>query len=264
MTLWKMYEWEHNGRDDSDWYAVYYDDVKDEVARGEIGTTRFANALPSSPPSIHRHENGQWVSYTLQENAPPDVIEKARAALARDQIYGMIDHAEKNRHELYPPVDVLKEKMELKLVESHRCQRKVVEKTACTKCVDTPGKWVNPKRSGDVRNCFGCEGKGYTTRQVVKKPIEWLKFEPGTQGTVVNWRSFGKFYRNGYNQPDGNNTTVYMRINNIEQDVAIPLFKLRITEERWTEEQMRAKAIEYSKSESAFYVPFATARHGLR
>jgi hypothetical protein len=45
MSLFTMCEWEYNGRDDSDWYAVIYDDEKDSLYRIETGTTRFAEAL---------------------------------------------------------------------------------------------------------------------------------------------------------------------------------------------------------------------------
>jgi hypothetical protein len=60
-------EWEHNGRDDSDWYAIAYDDATDSLRKVETGTTRFADAL----------------HHTVLEKATPEVETKAELALRR-------------------------------------------------------------------------------------------------------------------------------------------------------------------------------------
>lgn len=42
MSLWQLsIEWEYNGRDDSDFYVVCYDDEKDELKRLQTYSTRY-------------------------------------------------------------------------------------------------------------------------------------------------------------------------------------------------------------------------------
>ena len=101
----------------------------------------------------------------------------------------------------------------LSLVTTSEIKNQVKIKEDCRKC-NGSGKWVNPRNSADKRDCFTCKGTGKfsigTSKNEAGK-IQYNKITAGTEGTVVEWRSFGKFYANGYNKPDRSNTTVTLK-----------------------------------------------------
>lgn len=259
MTLYVMDEWEHNGYDDSDWYAVVYDDETDKLSCQEVGTTRFANALPSNPPSIHKQINDEWVRIFLVKPTS-EIIEKARACLVRDFLYDMVERAYKDKiFQLMP--DTVVPGTKVLFQEEHKNQIKTFKTKPCEKC--SGGFWINPRNPQDKRPCFTCKGEGVLKFDFEKvkdgDKLAWKKIPVGTAATVLSLKSYGQFYRNGYNQPDGHNTTARLRLDDGSEAFA-PLKKLRLVEDMPTEEQIKKKAESYAKSGLAFYVPFRTAK----
>lgn len=99
----------------------------------------------------------------------------------------------------------------------------------CEKCKGE-GCWINPRNPSDRRPCFGCEGQGIVqgSKQVGEdgKPI-WNKVPRGTVGEVLDWSSFGNFYRNGYNVTSRKNTSVKVRLEDGRR-VSVTLDALRL------------------------------------
>jgi len=69
-------------------------------------------------------------------------------------------------------------------------------------------------------------------------------------------RSFGTFYRNGYNKPNRTNTSVLVKFADSEN--LIPASKLRLARQLLTDTELEKKANELAKHRN-FYVPFKTA-----
>ena len=111
-----------------------------------------------------------------------------------------------------------------------RFQVKATE--TCLKCNGT-GAWVNPRNDSDSdkRSCFGCNGTGERTGGKLQgengKPV-WSKVAKGTIGEVISWHSFGQFYRNGYNVPNRENTSVKVKLDDSGKVVSATLAALRL------------------------------------
>ncbi len=188
-----MSEWEHNGRDDSDWYAVVYDSEKDTLYRVETGTTRFANALHCGPP---------------MENPTPEIMEKAKAANLKIALPGLLSY--ELRRVMEPYADLVKG-TKVRLLSECR----IMEKThsSCQKCSGS-GFWVNPRNESDKRTCFACSGSGQVTGGKAKDENgkqKWIKLSQGMVGEVLDTQVWGTFYRNGYNRPCRENTRVLIK-----------------------------------------------------
>ncbi len=227
-------EWEHNGRDDSDWYVVAYDVVEDRLCRIETGSTRYAHALRLVIPGL--------VSMT------PEMAPKARAALVRMR-YSWMRHAETVRV-MEPAISTLKPGVRVRLTEAHRCAKKTATTTEepCWKGC-TNGQWVNPRNPKDRRPCFACKGTGKVAKVTrekvrveetttitrgknkgqtkVKTSLAWEEIEAGSCGVAKAQSTFGTFYRNGYQEPDRSNTTIYMVLDD-GREVQVPAKKLRL------------------------------------
>jgi hypothetical protein len=81
MTLWQAsHEWEFNGRDDSDWYVVAYDEQSDTLRRVQVGSTRYAGC----------GEHGRRICYRcagIEEGKPdPETFAKMEACKRRTTI----------------------------------------------------------------------------------------------------------------------------------------------------------------------------------
>jgi len=225
MSKYVLCDWEINGYDDSDFMLMYYDDVSGKLESHMHGTTRFGSCtckLGEAPkgcsgyhvcaktkydPDTHQvvgEEPAEWLlSPTLE------AIEAARKVLS-DRAFQALTAGDKLMRD-QPDVGDLRKGMTLRLTASIRNQVSVTE--PCRKCNGT-GKWENPRNSADKRECFACRGSG--THKVGKAKTEEgkLKYDiipTDTVGEVLDWGSFGTFYRNGYNQPNRDNTSVQLR-----------------------------------------------------
>ena len=207
-------KWEHNGRDDSDWYAVVYTSETDKLERIETGTTRFANAHPGT------------VEATLLE--PTEEV-KARVVVI---LTGMYLHALTNleHKRVYEPEPSELEGKRVRLVQAVKNQKKT--SIPCPKCSGS-GKWTNPHNSMDQRPCFACKGTGSTRGEKMKgpdgKPV-WEVYPEGTEGVVTGTAFYGKTYRNGYNTVNRSNTTAYVRLDD-GREVRVACDKVRLAEE---------------------------------
>lgn len=243
MTLYKLDEWEHNGRDDSDWYAVVYDDEKDDVYRVETGTTRAANALNIGPK--------------MQEPTE-EVLKKAEVAYARKLV--PIVKLEEERRVQSPNPEALVEGLELRTTKRVRFQKRAFMYEECRKCGGT-GKWVNPVSQKDVRNCFGCSGTGKHAKSVGVTDKNgkkvWAHIGPGTVVKVLDFKSYGAFYSNGYSRPNAWNTTVKVELPDGSEGRA-KLENLRLNEPDPTDEWAEEKAMKLAKTRN-FYILFRTA-----
>lgn len=141
-----MCEWERNGYDDSDWFAVIYDAVKDHLFVVETGTTRFADALPVSG---------------FFETAQGTVLAQARLAWAR-QAAAALAHRDEIEHQYAPRPERLRVGEVFRTNKQTTCGRYVAVTKTCSKCQGA-GKWVNPRNSKDVRDCLACAGQGTRT-----------------------------------------------------------------------------------------------------
>lgn len=247
MTLYKLDEWEHNGRDDSDWYAVVYDDETDKLQRVQTGTTRFADALHMGPPML---------------DPTPEILVKARAALVII-IFGQLKLFEESKVMQPGPADI-GPGVRLRFSEDHRCMAKEKVSAPCEKCAGT-GHWTNPRNESDKRDCFGCKGQGEIVTSFTRKKTddgkqEWIAIKKGEAGVVMFAKSWGTFYRNGYSHPDRHNTTVTIKLDD-GREVRTPLSKLRLDQEIDSDEKLKKLAETYAEW-GRFYTPFATA--GIR
>jgi hypothetical protein len=193
MTLYKMYEWEHNGYDDSDWYAVVYDDAKDELYRVETGTTRFADALHCGPD----------MSIPTSE-----VMEKAKAANLRQSLSSILESEFRRVNE---PYESLVKGVSVRVLTPAKIMQK--DKITCSKC-NGSGNWVNPRNSEDMRVCFSCSGSGHIDGGKSKDEAgkqKWIHLRALMVGEVLETKVWGKFYHNGYNRPNRENTRVLVK-----------------------------------------------------
>lgn len=158
------HEWEHNGRDDSDWYQCGYDVLDGTIKRYEIGTTRWAN--------------GGVV--TLPE-PPPELQQRVKDALYRDWCRALVNsHFQAVEH---PSEDRLAgRRVELKKDCYNRARGEV--EVDCWKCSGR-GYWQNPHKPEDQRKCFKCNG---TKKALSSKPVKGQPMvlrAAGTQGKVI-------------------------------------------------------------------------------
>ncbi len=219
-------DWEHNGYHDSDFYMAVLNRTTGEVTKEEIGTTRFA-----APP--------EYTGYK-QELTDHDV----RMALTwlEDRIYHLIRQAE---HDDVLAPDSIEVGTAVILLQDHRSQAKETSVEPCLKC-DGIGKWVNPRNSEDVRDCFGCEGTGERHRPGEKVrgddgKLAHIVYPAGTVGTVCWVGTFRQIYARGYNQLD--RSTISTKIELADGTaVAIPLAKLRLDKEPLSDDELRRRA----------------------
>lgn len=237
MSKFLLTDWEINGHDDSDFMCSYYDDVANVIGFYEYGTTRCY-----APTNIGIHADGTTSVVVggetlLMPNA--EVVEKARQVL-EDRILALMVAADKRLVD-EPDVDDLHTGLRVRLTAKARMQVRASE--PCQKCQGT-GKWVNPRNTADKRDCFACKGSGEHVGAKVKgddgKQV-WENLPVGTSGVVVEHRSFGTFYANGYNHPNRHNTTVSFRTDG-GKVVRAGLSKLRLDRDYESVDAMRERA----------------------
>ena len=181
----ELVNWERNGYDDSDFYTAIYDTETKCIGAVLVGSTRYAGGFTSA---------GERVS------AGHPAILEAYQALERF-IHQKFFDAELLVYNT-PDVENLRENMVLETTVP--CKMKAKKKDPCKKC-NGSGFWQNPNNLNDKRKCFTCDGQGF----ILTKGEGWVNIPAGTVITVKDWRSFGKFYSNGWNKPCRGNTTVY-------------------------------------------------------
>lgn len=171
MTTWAVSsDWEYNGRDDSDWYVVVYDDESDTLHQVMIGTTRFAGC------SAH----GRQICYECQgvsRNPSDEVMARAQSALLRSHETAIRSQAE---WRIQHPGHC--EGCRVRTTAEVSNRPRTVESEPCAKCGGT-GHWTNPRNQADQRECFACHGSGsHTTSRAAKGKA--VKIPVGTEGTV--------------------------------------------------------------------------------
>lgn len=224
--LYALCEWEVNGYSDSDWYAVVYDDEHNKLFVKEIGTTRFANAMPS-------------LSANNLNLPTKDIVEKARLLL----VPIILEYLKREEKLKFFP-DNFSIGDSVVSIEDHRNVEKNISN--CAKCSGS-GKWINPKNQQDIRSCFYCHGAGVIKGEKVKinGKQKYVLISQGAVGVVIDVFAFGTFYVNGYNKPDRSNRTASVKLVN-GNVVNIPLSKLKLNSKELTEEQLLTKAINLS------------------
>lgn len=267
MAKYILTDWEINGYDDSDFMLTYWDDEAKAMGSHMHGTTRFGGcicskegALPeapkgstgyhlcaklnyvSEPPAPGRYEIKEQGSWLLMPTA--EVVEQARLWL-EEHIFQRLTALDKLLVD-QPDVSDLRAGLEVRLLLD--CKMQVNDTEPCNKCSGT-GKWVNPRNSADKRDCFACKGSGQHVKGKLKVggKLQFEKLTAGMYGAVVDWRSFGQFYRNGYNQPNRNNTTVQFRMSDGRMARA-SLEKMRLHRDYASPDSLRAKARDLSFS----------------
>lgn len=242
MSLYKLCEWEHNGHDDSDWYAVVYDSENNELRKELTGSTRFANALNIGPKMKEPTEE----ILKLAEKCLAEIIFNKLKQLE------VIDVFEPNNVSPGDRVRLLS-----------KCKNIVKTYDLCDKC-NGSGMWINPKNKKDIRDCFTCNASGKINfKKVLKedgKPV-WEHFEKGLSGTVISCTAYGFFYRSGYKQPRRSNRRVIFKTDD-GKEVKAPLEKLRRDREPLTDAELRAKSFDLAKHRN-FYAPFRTSHTSL-
>lgn len=237
MSKFILTDWEINGYDDSDFMCSYYDDKANKVLTFCYGTTRAAAATnigigPDGKTSVV--VDGEHLMLPTAE-----VVEKARLVLA-EYIYQTIKEADKRTVD-EPGMTQLRAGLRVKLISDVRMQVKKTE--PCQKCGGS-GNWTNPRNPADKRPCFNCKGTGQWTGGKATgedgKTI-WEKLPAGLSGEVVDWKSFGTFYRSGYNTPGRDNTTVQFKTDS-GRIVRASLSKLRLDRDYQDDQALRQKA----------------------
>ena len=181
---------ERNGYDDSDYAAVVWHG--DHAETVWYASTRYVSTRRAT------------------RDAPPEVLAAYRDHLAAKSVAEVV--AADTRRVAEPQPSDLTVGARVTWTRDTKFQGKAV--APCDRC-QGEGCWVNPRNPGDRRPCFGCGGSGQNTGEKLKtetgKPV-WSKIAAGATGEVLSWRSFGRFYRNGYNRPGRENTTVQVRL----------------------------------------------------
>lgn len=225
MAKFTIADYEENGYHDSYFYAFTFDTETNEFDRVMTGATAFAGGISYNAPKPTAEEREH-------------VHELVLAALAERWYQKLVKYD--NRAVMEP--DDVTAGMAVELLKDHTNIVKTTE--PCRKCNGT-GKWVNPNRSYDERECFTCRGRGQFKGEAQKddkgKQVRRI-IKADSTGTVMTCQAYGKFYANGYNKPGRGNRQVTMRLED-GSIVNVPLEKLRLPESaRATESKLRESA----------------------
>lgn len=194
---------ERNRYDDSDYLAIVWDAEIGAPREVLYASTRFGgdgSATVDATPEIRSCYEG-WIA------AQRAAKEEARKAS--------------------PMPDDLRVGARVSWLRESKSQAKSV--SPCAKCAGE-GCWINPRNTADRRPCFGCNGQGTVTGAKLvddKGKAIWNKIAKGTEGEVIDWTSFGTFYRSGYNQPNRDNTSVKVKLDD-GRTVSATLAALRL------------------------------------
>jgi len=220
--------------------VVFYDDQANKLGETCVGSTRYGGCSCHGSQICYDFTNEMTGQKETMKHPTAEVVEKARFLL-EEHILAKLT-AEETRSVMNPNVEDLLDGLTMCLKEGHKNQIKVTE--SCRKC-SSSGKWVNPRNPRDIRECFACHGTGEVKTSEKAKDangkIVYERLPVGLFGVVIDWTSHGTFYRNGYNQPNAENTTVKLR--GIDGKVwQAPLCKLRLSRTMLTADELRTKA----------------------
>ena len=173
-------EWEYNGYDDSDFYAILWN-PETGWRRIETGSTRYPGGIEVG------HLPKTFVSEADRAKAKASL-----KAMLLAQVLG--SPATRQVGEL------------ARILKDGKCKDIEMVTDSCRRCQGT-GAWVNPRIPEDRRECFGCEGSGNRTSFVSVPGM--VGYVAGTVGTVahvvsyrvVSWKSPNSFYV--LNSPEG-------------------------------------------------------------
>ena len=220
-------EWEHNGYHDSDWYGLVWNDTLQKAECIELGSTRYACGYVGMPKNLAPWNDGAY--------------DRAQKWLA-SQIFEVIKQADTD-DVMTPSIQALGGGAKVRLSVKHTTQEK--DQATCDKCSGS-GKWINPRNPSDQRECFACKGLGtIISKEKVRTAdgkISRQILPEGTKGEVIAIKSFGVFYKNGYNKPGRENTTAKVRLLEGGKIVSIPCDKLRLDREILTDEELMERA----------------------
>lgn len=142
MTIYQVStEWEYNGRDDSDFYVVTFNDETEEITRFEVGSTRYAADFSRT--------YGMLVKLA---DVPEEIWIRAEAAYAK-RAAQMLLSADRIRRERFC-ANVGETVILTRDVQNRPRAQVEVE---CFKCGGL-GYWMNPRNVNDKRPCFKCNG----------------------------------------------------------------------------------------------------------
>lgn len=162
-------EWEYNGRDDSDFYIVAYNDVTDLLERIEVGSTRYASGRG-------------YTDITPMASVTAEIWTKAETALFNITALRLVGMDERDRKADACRVGT---KVVLTKEVNNRPRASTTTEENCWKC-SGQGKWVNPRNPKDERTCFGCKGTGKRTSTSSKATKgAMVSFPVGTKAEVV-------------------------------------------------------------------------------
>jgi len=253
-------DFELNGYDDSDFMCTYWDDQAKVVKAHCYGTTRAA-----APTMIgwNRGISSVVIEGEVCFMPTAEVVEEARQWLEA-YIFDRLECADVRLVD-EPDVQDLHQGLMVRLKKDCRYQLNTTE--PCQKCGGS-GKWTNnPRNPQDARDCFGCKGTGQHVTGKQKDANGKLCFErltAGMFGTVIDWRSFGQFFANGYNKPSRHNTTVQFRLEG-GRVVRASLENLRLHREYKTHAELRerARSLSFHYEFSAIYPRHAWDTHNF-
>jgi hypothetical protein len=220
----ELCDWEQNGYHDSYFYSAVFDTETGVISSVETGATAYAGGMESIP-----HTDDESILHKAYEALEVSI---RKSLLSKNT----------SRH-TSPDVDDLdyciRHKSAMVTTKKVKCAKR--EKEDCRKCSGT-GHWQNPRKESDKRSCFSCDGRGYFTKTVKGDDGKnvWVRLDEGTEIIPTEHKAYGKFYDNGYNKPNRENTTVTGLLDG--EVVTVKLANLKLAGEEPTEEMYRKAA----------------------
>ena len=200
-TEWvRFLEWEKNGPSDSDWFSVLlHVPTMTRLVTG-TGTTRFAHHPSTYDGFFSRPTDDQlaWAREWLAKTMTAMLVAMDAREIAEPQPSAF----RAPQHTPWVDIPVVFSSPTSRPIEVRTYARR-----ECAKCNGT-GKFARGRSSGD---CYTCRGKG-CEEQFGKTGVK-TKVAAGVKAVAVRPSEFwGTQYRNGYNQPDRDNTRVLVRL----------------------------------------------------
>lgn len=160
--------YERNGFNDSDGFMIYLDTDNMEINEELFWTTRFYS---TRNPSYFCTKLEEWTDdriFFVKEWLTEKHIEIIRYREDKDINYPDVQSGD---------VVVLN--------RPHKNRIKTKFLVECTSCFGS-GKWINPRNSSDVRDCFTCSGTGKKASYKYVKGNGSRSFLPGTKFKVIS------------------------------------------------------------------------------
>jgi len=212
-------EWEHNGPQDSDFYRTMYDPNTDTLRKVETWSTRYGCGYfavvtfeYAKQNNLHGYQNHP-VEMGTGRVLPPNGIQVA-LPVAR---YVPKENV---------PERVLQRAQELLAALIYNLIRAAEHRDILEPKIVAHGNWVSLTEEHNSRK----------TKQVL--PV-------GTEIRVNSCQAYGTFYRNGYNRPGRENSSIVGTVKgHVETLVRVPLSKCRLAKPLMSDEELRKRAVE--------------------